>query len=65
MDSGFGDQGTDMQQWGSTNVDTTLLGERIEVVSKYSDEDRELLAVWGKWKIIAIPVMKKRVNYRK
>ena len=40
MDSGFGDRDTDMQQRGSPNIDTKLVGKRIEVLSKYFDEDR-------------------------
>ena len=48
MDSGFGDRDADMQQQGSTNLDTKLVGKRIEVLSKYFDEDGEVLAVWEK-----------------
>ena len=48
MDSGFVDRDADMQQRGSPNVDTKLVGKRIEVLSKYVDNDREVLAVWEK-----------------
>ena len=48
MDSGFGDRDADMQQLGSPNVDTKLVGKKIEVLRKYFDEDRKVLAVWEK-----------------
>ena len=40
MDSGFGDRYSDMQQQGSPNVDTKLVGKKIEVLNKYFDKDR-------------------------
>ena len=46
MDGGFGDQDADMQQQGSPNVDTKTVVKRIEVLRRYFDEDREVLAVW-------------------
>ena len=48
MDSGFGDIDADMQQRGSPNVYTKLVGKQIEFLSKYFDENREVLSVWGK-----------------
>ena len=58
MDSGFGDRDVDTQQRGYPNVDTTLVSKQIEVLSKYFDEGGEVLAVWEKYEVIAIPVMK-------
>ena len=46
MDSVFGDWDADMQQRGYPNVETKLMGKRIEVLRKYFDGDREVLAVW-------------------
>ena len=48
MDGGFGYRDADMQQRGSTNVDTKLVGTRIEFLGKCFDEDGEVLAVRGK-----------------
>ena len=58
MYSGFGDRDADMQQQGSPNVDTKLVWKWIEVLSKYFDEDGEVLSVWTKGEVVAIPVMK-------
>ena len=41
MDSRFGDLDTDMQQHGYPNVDTKLVGKRIEVLIKYFDEEKK------------------------
>ena len=65
MDSGFGDQDTDMQQRGSPNVDTKLVGKRIEVLGGYFDVDGKVLAVWGKGEFITIPVMKEKKQQQK
>ena len=46
MDNGFVDRNADMQQRGYPNVETKLMGKRIEVLRKYFDGDREVLAVW-------------------
>ena len=40
MNSSFEDWDADMQQQGSPNVYTKLVGKRIEVLRKYFDEDR-------------------------
>ena len=40
MDSGFRDRDADMQHRGYLNLDTKLVGQRIEALSKYFDEDR-------------------------
>ena len=58
MDIGFGDRYADIQQQGSPNVDTKLVVKRIEVLGKYFDEDGEVLAVWEKGEVVAIPVIK-------
>ena len=58
MDSGFGDQDADTQQRGYPNVDTKPVIKQIEVLSKYFDEGGEVLAVWEKYEVIAISVMK-------
>ena len=58
MDSGFGDRDADMQQRGYPNVDTKLVGKKIEVFRKYVDEGGEVLDVWSKGGVIATPVMK-------
>ena len=65
MDSGFGDRDADMQQRGSPNVDTKLVGKQIEFLSKYFEEDGEVLAVWEKGEIVSIPVMKKKKQQQK
>ena len=65
MDSGFVYRDTDMQHKGSPNVDTKLVGKRIEVLRKYFDEDREVLAIWEKWEVIAIPVMEEKKQQQK
>ena len=65
MDSGFVDRDADMQQQGSPNVDTKLMGKRIEVFSKYFDEDREVIYVWEKGEFITIPVMKENKQQQK
>ena len=49
-----------MPQLGSPNVDTKLMGKHLEVLRKYSDEDVEVLAIWGKVEVIEIPVMKEK-----
>ena len=48
MDSGFGDRDADTQQRGYPNIDTKIVSKTIEVLSKYFDEDGEVLAVWEK-----------------
>ena len=58
MNSGFGDRDANTQQRGYPNVDTKLVSKQIEVLRSYFDEDREILAVRGKWEVIAISVMK-------
>ena len=58
MDSVFIDRDANMQQRGSPNVDTKLVGKWMEVLRKYFDEDREVLEVLAKGEIITIPVLK-------
>ena len=65
MDSGFGDREADMQQGGYPNVDTKPVSKQIEVLSKYFDEGGEVLAVWEKWEVIAIPVIKENKQQQK
>ena len=60
MYNGFGDQYADMHQWGSTNVDTELVGKIFEVLSKYFDEEGEVLAVWSKVEVLAILTIKEK-----
>ena len=60
MDSGLGDRDADMQQICYPNVDTKLVSKRIEVLRKYFDEDREVLDVWAKGEVLAIPEMKQK-----
>ena len=54
-----------MQKRCYPNVDTKLVGKRIEVLSKYFVEDREVLAVWEKVEVITIPVMKEKKQKQK
>ena len=58
MDISFGYRYADIQQQGSPNVDIKLVVKRIEVLSKYFDEDGVVLAVWEKGEVVAIPVIK-------
>ena len=65
MDSGFVDQEADMKQRGSANVENKLVGKKIEVLSKYFDEDVEVLDVWPKGEFIAIPVTNENKQQQK
>ena len=65
MDNGFVDQNADMQQRGYPNVDTKLVGKRIKVLSKYFDEDGEVLAVWSKGGFVPITIMKEKKQQKK
>ena len=65
MDSGFVDLDANMQQRGPPNLDTELLVKQIKVLGKYFDEDREVLAVWEKGEVVAIPVMKENNQQHK
>ena len=58
MDISFGDRDADIQQQGFPNVDPKLVVKLIELLSKYFDEDGEVLAVWEKGEVVAIPVIK-------
>ena len=65
MDSGFGDQDTDMQQQGSSNVDTKLVGKLIELLSKSFDEGGEVLDFWAEGEVVTIPEMKEKIQQQK
>lgn len=53
-EKGLGDRIADMQQKSAPKVDTTLVGQRIEVLSKYLI-DGEWEFVWAKGKVVGLP----------
>ena len=61
-EKGLGDRMADMQQKSAPKVDATLVGKRIEVLSRYFDEDGEPMYVWAKGEVTAIPVPKAKAK---
>ena len=54
-EKGLGDRYADMQQRSAPKVNTSLVGKRIEVLSKYFDENDEPIFVWAKGEVTGVP----------
>ena len=61
-EKGLGDRYTDMQQKSAPKVDAKLVGKRIEVLSRYFDEEGEPMYVWAKGEVTVIPVPKAKAK---
>lgn len=61
-EKGLGDRVADMQQKSAPKFDASIVGKRIEVLSKYWDENNEPIYVWAKGEVTAIPQPKKKAS---
>ena len=61
-EKGLGDRVADMQQKLAPKFDASIVGKRIEVLSKYWDENNEPIYVWAKGEVTAIPQPKKKAS---
>ena len=50
-EKGLGDRYVDIQQKLAPKVDATLVGKRIEVLSRYFDEENKPMNVWAKGEV--------------
>ena len=61
-EKGLGDRFADMQQRSAPKVCATLVGKRIEVLSRYWDENGDSQYVWAKGEVTGIPEPKTKSN---
>ena len=54
-EKGLGDRYADIQQKSAAKVNAALVGKKIEVLSRYFDENNEPMYVWAKGEVTGIP----------